>query len=480
MKENLYLRKLAVSIVYAVVFTACLYKAPHGITFPVFAIATAAAFFVVLRLLGETVKKQAYVIVAGITVLAIHVCTTGSPYLILVDKLLIFVLFFVLFLHCLYDDSKWDVTGYCSAILAFLCSSVSFVGSVITDAVALRKEKAEAAEVAGEKQEKEGTARYVVLGLVISIPLLAVIVPLLASSDAVFANVVSDALKLEIDEDFLGVAALAVGMFLVSYALITRCARRMEVLETPAAEKKRNPVTAITAVTVILIVYGIYCGIQVYYLFLGAGRLPEGYTYATYVHEGFYELVAVCVINLVMVLFCQKHSKEHAVLRVLLTIVCACTYVMLGSSLYRMILYIEAYGFTFLRAFVLWALAVIALVMAAAVALVHQARFPFVKCSLAALVLTWVVFAYSYPDRWIAKYNIEKDFDTCYMISELSSDAVPVVVEHWDEIDWKSHKSMGADYEKKFGEDTAGKDFRNFNFSESRAREALRKRNQAK
>ncbi|MBO4627972.1 MAG: DUF4173 domain-containing protein [Lachnospiraceae bacterium] len=478
MEKKLYFKKLELSIIYAVVFTVCLYKAPHGITFPVFAVATAAAFFVVLRFLGETVKQSAYVIVAGITVLAIHVCTTGSLRLILVDKLLIFVLFFVLFLNSLYDDEKWDVTGYCSAILQFLFSSVSFVGNVISEAVAIRREKAEeaaAAEAAGEKPQKEGVVRYVILGLIISVPLLLIIVPLLASSDAVFANVVSDALKFEIDEDVVGFTALAVFMFFVAFALLTRCTQRMVSLSMPVVEgKKRNPVTAITAVTVILIVYAIYCGIQVYYLFLGAGKLPEGYTYASYVHEGFYELVFVCLINLVMVLFCQKHSKENVVLRVLLTIVCVCTYVMLGSSLYRMILYIEAYGFTYLRAFVLWALAVIALVMAAAVALVHKADFPFVKCALGALVLTWAVFAFSYPDRWIARYNIENGFDTEYTCTELSTDAVPVVVSHWNGIG--GSKLSAISYWEQFEDAIADeKDFRNFNFSESRAREALRK-----
>ena len=37
-------------------------------------------------------------------------------------------------------------------------------------------------------------------------------------------------------------------------------------------------------------------------LFLGKMQLPEGYTYAQYAREGFFQLLAVSILNLILVL----------------------------------------------------------------------------------------------------------------------------------------------------------------------------------
>lgn len=43
-----------------------------------------------------------------------------------------------------------------------------------------------------------------------------------------------------------------------------------------------------------------FCIIQIYYLFLHQGSLPESMTYAQYAHQGFYQLVFVIFINLAL------------------------------------------------------------------------------------------------------------------------------------------------------------------------------------
>ena len=48
-KSSLYGRKLLISAGYAAAGTACLFRAPHGITYPLFAATTLVLFFLVLR-----------------------------------------------------------------------------------------------------------------------------------------------------------------------------------------------------------------------------------------------------------------------------------------------------------------------------------------------------------------------------------------------------------------------------------------------
>lgn len=473
LKRSRFFMKLFLSIGYAVVFTFCLYNAPNGITYPFYAAATLAVFFAVLKLLGEKPKRSAVYYAVGIMALAVHVATTGSLYLVVIDKVLMYGLLFMLFLSSLYDDSKWDVTRYCKAIFEMVVSAISFIPNIVTEAISIHRDRRAGSNGAADRQEDP--MRYIFLGLVLCIPLLIVIVPLLASSDAVFYHALSDMTELRFDSGIVVILGMLFGLFAISFALMTRFSKKISWLCTePKDERNRNPLVAITIMTVILIVYLFYCAIQVYYLFLGAGKLPEGYTYARYVHEGFYELVFVCLINLALVLVCRKYSRDHAVLRGMLTGICGCTYVMLGSSLYRMILYIGAYGFTFLRAFVLWALAVIALVVAAAVALVYRASFPFVRSAAVIVAATWLVFAFSYPDRWIAAYNMDRGYGSEYTHDMLSTDAIPVIIERWnrDPVLWSTRTDMEG-HEITYRLNLKKKNFRNFNVSEYKAKKAL-------
>ena len=146
-------------------------------------------------------------------------------------------------------------------------------------------------------------------------------------------------------------------VFVVSYGMLCRFGQPMKFVAAPVTDKRRySPVIAITVNVVLLCVYLVYCGIQVIYLFMRRGALPEGYTYSSYAHEGFFQLVFVCMINIVLVLLCRKYSADNLVLKSLLCLISACTYVLIASAAYRMYLYIDAYKLTFLRLYVLWAL----------------------------------------------------------------------------------------------------------------------------
>ena len=48
------------------------------------------------------------------------------------------------------------------------------------------------------------------------------------------------------------------------------------------------------AVSVLVaVLYVIFCGIQIIYLFGGGGELPAGVTYAEYARQGFFQLLVV-------------------------------------------------------------------------------------------------------------------------------------------------------------------------------------------
>ena len=59
----------------------------------------------------------------------------------------------------------------------------------------------------------------------------------------------------------------------------------------------------------------------------------------------------------------MEFVKVNKFMKVVSGVICLCTFIMIFSSEYRMKMYIEEYGLTFSRIFVLWLLVVIGMVM---------------------------------------------------------------------------------------------------------------------
>ena len=212
-----------------------------------------------------------------------------------------------------------------------------------------------------------------------------------------------------------------------------------------------EPLVGITFTGLISLVYLLFSAIQIIYLFAGLGSLPEGYTYARYAREGFFQLVFVCLINLVLVLTCVKYFRENRLLKGILTFISLCTYIMITSSAYKMLLYIQVYHLTFLRVFVLWALFVIFLLMTGTIISIYQSEFPLVKYCILVVTVLYLIFSFAHPDYWIARYNLDhiyteeitKNGEVSYSINEnrdfyylkhLSMDAAPAIYSKASEI----------------------------------------------
>ncbi|MDE7031308.1 MAG: DUF4173 domain-containing protein, partial [Lachnospiraceae bacterium] len=184
---------------------------------------------------------------------------------------------------------------------------------------------------------------------------------------------------------------------------------------------------AITINGVMCFMYVIFSGIQVVGLVFG--KLPEGCTYSAYARRGFFELVIVCVFNIVLVLCTIAYFAGSRILKILLTVICGCTYIMIISSAYRMLLYISSYQLTFLRVLVLWGLLMIAVVMTGVLVCIYNQKFALLRFLLMVLTAGWLSFSAIHPDYWIASYNIAacadgQEYDSYYLRRRLSLDAV--------------------------------------------------------
>lgn len=470
------------SALYAFFYAFCLYKNASGITCPFFVTGTLCYFFLSMKKLRVPCKKDSLFYIVSTVLLGISNCLTDSSQLLWMNKLGIFFLTFILFLHTIYQDTEWSFLKYAGALLCTIGSSFSCLNRPFRDMrsfFAAKKQQKEAKNA----QHKNNNLFYIFLGFIISLPLLAVIILLLSSADAVFHRLIFEKLLENIFyhfyiTDFFNISILIVTVFFASYTLIAAlCCKKIP--EETTDKRVLEPVIGITVTFMLTIVYLIFSMIQILYLFIGKMKLPEGYTYSAYARQGFFQLLAVCILNLILVLFCISFFRDNLILKIMLTIISGCTFIMIFSSAFRMLLYISVYRLTFLRVFVLWALAVIFLLMAGVTTFIYKRQFPLFFYSVAVTTVLYLCFSFARPDYWIARYNTvpyrtdyESRLDLYHAenyLYHLSADAAPILCT--EELNALYHKNWRdlSDAQYAFYSNIRGKsermNFRTFNFS---------------
>ena len=227
-------------------------------------------------------------------------------------------------------------------------------------------------------------------------------------------------------------------IFFASYAVIAAFGMK-EVKEDITDHRTLEPIIAIIVTVTLSAIYLIFSVIQILYLFIGNMKLPDGYTYSSYAREGFFQLLTVCILNLLIVLVCLYLFRDNTALKAILTVISGCTFIMILSSALRMLMYINRYNLTFLRIFVLWSLAVIFLLMAGVTISIYMNKFPLFTYSMIVVTVFYIGLSFSHPDYWIAKYNLSPQHieyldeydtrDSQKYIARLSSDAAPIILD---------------------------------------------------
>lgn len=410
------------SLLYSAFYAFCLYKNASGITYPFFVVGTLCYFFFCTQKLGVPYKKDGVFYLVSVTLLGISNCLTNSLPLLWLNKCGIFLLSFTLMLHTVYNDKAWNLPTYFAAIFRTIGSGLCCLFRPFGDMVCYFD---------AQKQEKSAKKSYflpVFIGLVIAAPLLLIMTTLLASADRVFDRLLVRITDLFNISTLIELSALMIIVFFCSYAAIAAFCRKTAVRENTKERNLFDPVIAIVITGLLSIPYLLFAVIQIFYLFLGSMTLPAGYTYAQYAREGFFQLLAVCIINLGIVLICLHLFRESRILKAILLVLSGCTFIMIFSSALRMILYIDTYALTFLRLFVLWSLAVIFLLMAGVTAFIFYGRFPLFRYGIAVVTICYLALSFFRPDSFIARYNLENGADYEYL-SRLSADAAPVILD---------------------------------------------------
>ena len=412
------------SLFFALAYTFCLYRNPGGITYPLFVAAACLCGMLACRKLGRPVKRDSWFLLAAAMALGIGTCRTAEWFLVAVNGLALVLLGCVFALHQFYDDGAWNLGKYFSAIFQYL---VHAVGLLAVPFQHLQN------WLGRRENGRMRRAAMFGAGILIAAPVLVVLVVLLGQADVVFLGFVRETLSLLKPLTILHIGFMLAFGFLAMYCLIG-CSLTRPVKEETVDRRKGEPLMAIAFMGSIALVYMAFCAIQIFYLFLGKGRLPEGYTYSGYARQGFFQLLFVACLNLVMVLACLRFIRPSRVVNAILTLICGCTYIMLASAVLRMLLYVRAYHLTYLRLTTLWFMAMLAVLLLGVTVIVWRPKFRLFRFGLAVVTVFYIALVWAKPGeilgwdyvRYLNRAHLTEE-DARYLFHELSADAAPAI-----------------------------------------------------
>jgi len=431
-----------VTFAYAVLYAFCMFHNGAGITFPFFIAGSLLYLCFSLNKLGISLKKGSVFYMVSMMLLSVSTFCTDDARIIAFNKTGIFLLMMSLLLKQFFDTSKWALGKYLLAICQLVFGCFGEIGKPFSDMSAYFK----------SSESRHGKKIwYAVLGVVIAIPILLIVLLLLSSADAVFRDMTKHFFNNFSFGNIFNVIFRIFFIYFASYMLTSFLCKRI-INEEVRDKRKGEPIIAITITGMLSLLYLIFSGVQIIYLFLGKMQLPAGYTYAEYAREGFFQLLAVSILNLIIVLVAISFFRDSKVLKAVLTIMSLCTFIMIASSAMRMIIYIQYYYLTFLRILVLWALAVLFLLFAGVIANIVKKGFPLFTYSMVVVTVLYLVLSFIHPDYIIAAVNVanavgneseweqsgffkssEPYHDYSYLCM-LSGDAAPVLIPYMAEL----------------------------------------------
>ncbi|MCR5807550.1 MAG: DUF4173 domain-containing protein [Oscillospiraceae bacterium] len=267
------------------------------------------------------------------------------------------------------------------------------------------------------------TAGSICLGLFIAIPSTFLVMVLLSSADERFNQILSVVFDLLFGNWFttlintiiyisIGIPA---GMYIFS---MCRSSKESSFTDIRYQGTKGfiSPLTCFVSVVPVCLTYLVFFFSQLsYYVSAFAAILPErAQTYSSYARDGFFELCAVAVINLLIIMAVFLSSKRekagdepHILIKVISAVLSVMTVILIATALRKMMLYIEVYGLTQLRLYTSWFMALLSL-MFIYIAVRQIFRFNIARAFVLTFTVMFAVLAFCRSDNIIAGYNLSR------------------------------------------------------------------------
>ena len=278
-----------------------------------------------------------------------------------------------------------------------------------------------------------------VLGAAGALALLAVLVPVLASADALFAAATAEARAFVRAHFSSTLWKLLWALILTPFAFSLLYFLRRPVPLTQGPDRPARTADGLAfavMLAALAALYALFLAVQSAGLFGGESYLAaRGLSYAQWARSGFFQMVGVTAVNLTVLLLALTVSRRggrcFAAVRLLGAVLTAESFLLLASAAWRMTLYVEAYGLSFKRGMTYWGMAMMALFFLAAAVKLLKPDFGFFRAAAPVALAGWLVINCVPMDYLVARDQVgrylsgqSESIDVEYLLYSLSYDTL--------------------------------------------------------
>ena len=440
----MYIIILLLSILESILF----FEKEPGISVVLFVLPIVILLIYYLEKTNRIKNKRAKLIAIPIVLISITYFIFNNAFFNDLNTLVIPALIVFMIIELL--SEKFTLEKIFTNMMNFIFKPMGCIGKVGKNIInkLTKKEKIE--------EEKSKNIKRYIKAVLIAMPVLLVVLILLITADLDFAKIFLNIFehifnfseKLQIStfvERLIGIII----MFFYLAGFIENINLTKELEKNKKEIGKKDSLAIKVILTALNVMYVVFCIIQVKHLFKLSTMDRANYSYSYYARQGFFQLMVVSAINLVMILQSkQKCYEKEKYIKIMDLCMIVLTFIILISSFIRMYLYQQNFGLTLKRILVFWAEITEGILLIPTAMYVLDKKIDLAKTYFTTIITMYVVLNFININKIIAKVNVNMylkrnyiDSQELYYLESLGYDALPEAVKILD-IENKTDESI--------------------------------------
>jgi hypothetical protein len=314
--------------------------------------------------------------------------------------------------------------------------------------------------------------------IIIVIPIVLIIILMLCSADEMFESIFENVFNIF---EFFPTEKL-IGRILVITIIFTYLGATIYYLHNKyenayrsnGKEIKLEEYTVKLLLTILNTIYLLFDFIQIRSLIFH--HVSTNINYAEYARSGFFQLMFISLINVILLLISHKQNTKYN--KIMSLIMVLFTFAIICSSFYRMYMYESAYGYTLLRLLVYVTLITLTILLIPTICYILGSNIKILKHYIVIILTIYTILSLIPVNYFIAYNNINRYYKTGKIdieyLQNYSTDNIPLLVDLYNKTDDYKIKTELKYYFEEIEQNNKIRDFREYNISKHSALKSIK------
>ena len=431
---------IGISGILAILQTILFWNKKPGVSVFIFTLACVLYLIYILKVNKKIINKKALILAIPIILLSGTYFIFNNIFFNMLNTLVIVILIIIMCVYLCKPKLKYP---------DFLKKFAYIIGGTLEST----EEIINTLKIPEEKKNGKITNKLKKIGkaLLITIPIILVVIFLLMSADKVFEGIFDKIFinlfkNISLDNVLMFAFRIVIAfvIFILFGGFFVNLVKQGTMFNKQSEETKisfKFDKLTINMILIILnIIYLIFSIIQITNLFMQTSNNPY-FDYSSYARQGFFQLMFVSFINFIILIIAninkqEKTKKQKIYNKIMSLLIVVFTIIIIISAFYRMNLYQETFGYTYLRIFVDFVLITEGIISIPVIIKILGIKIDILKTTIIIISFMYVILNYMNVEKFIATKNIDRyftntetqNFDIDYLC-DLGTDATPKMLE---------------------------------------------------